>query len=90
MHKIVAGKIIINSVRSKFDPLLAAFAGNIDILLITETKIDTIFPKDHTRALSSSIYQNMQKYENIILTGDNNAVVTENNMQEQELYESIL
>lgn len=45
MHKIVAGEIIINSVRSKFDPLLAAFAGNIDILLITETKIDTIFPK---------------------------------------------
>ena len=28
----------------KFDHLMAAVAGNIDILLTTETKIDSIFP----------------------------------------------
>ena len=28
----------------KFDHLMAAVAGNIDILLITETNIDSIFP----------------------------------------------
>ena len=28
----------------KFDHLIAAVAGNIDILLITETNIDSIFP----------------------------------------------
>ena len=44
MRKIVVGQININSIRNKFDNLMAAVAGNIDILLITETKIDSIFP----------------------------------------------
>ena len=43
MHKIVVGQININSIRNKFDPLMAAIAGNTDILLkvrlTTETKI---------------------------------------------------
>ena len=41
MHKIVVGKININSIRNKFDPLMAFVAGNFNILLITETKIDS-------------------------------------------------
>ena len=44
MHKIVVGQININSVRNKFDPLMATVAGNINILLTTETKIDSTFP----------------------------------------------
>ena len=44
MHKIVVGQINIKSIRNKFDPLTAAVAGNIDILLITETKMDSTFP----------------------------------------------
>ena len=44
MHKIVVGQININSIRNKFDHLMAAVSGNIDILLITETKIDSTFP----------------------------------------------
>ena len=44
MHKIVEGQININSIRNKFDHLMAAVSGNIDILLITETKIDSTFP----------------------------------------------
>ena len=40
MHKTVVGQININSIRNKFDPLMA---GNIDTLLITETKIDSTF-----------------------------------------------
>ena len=43
MHKIVVGQININSIRNKFDPLMAAVVGNTDILLITETKIDSTF-----------------------------------------------
>ena len=39
MHKIVMGQISIKSIRNKFDSLMAAVAGNIVILLITETKI---------------------------------------------------
>ena len=44
MHKIVVGQININSIRNKFDHLIAAVSGNISILLITETKIDSTFP----------------------------------------------
>ena len=34
----------INSIRNKFDPLITTAGGNIEILLITETKIDSTFP----------------------------------------------
>ena len=43
MHKIVVGQININSIRNKFDHLIAAVSGNIDISLIAETKIDSTF-----------------------------------------------
>ena len=33
-------------IRNKFDCLTAVFSGNIDILFITETKIDSTFPKN--------------------------------------------
>ena len=44
MHKIVVGQININSIRNKLDHLIEAVSGNISILLITETKIDSTFP----------------------------------------------
>ena len=43
MHKIVVGQININSVRKKLYLPMATVAGNIDILLVTETKIDFTF-----------------------------------------------
>ena len=36
--RTVVRQININSIRNKFDPLMAAAARNIDILLITEIK----------------------------------------------------
>ena len=44
MHKIVVEQIDINSIQKKFDHLIAALSGNTEILLITETKIDTTIP----------------------------------------------
>ena len=44
MHKIVVGKININSVRNKFGPRMAVVAENIEILPITETKKTPYFP----------------------------------------------
>ena len=44
MHENAVGQININSIRNRFDPLIAAVAGNINILLVTETKIDSTFP----------------------------------------------
>ena len=44
MHKIAVEQIDINSIQKKFDHLMAALSGNIEILLITETKIDSTVP----------------------------------------------
>ena len=45
MHKIIVGKININSVRNKFGPLMAFVGENIEILPITETKKTPHFPQ---------------------------------------------
>ena len=45
MHKIVVGQININSVGNKLDLFMTAVAENIEILLITETKI---FPQTNS------------------------------------------
>ena len=45
MNRIKTGQLIINSIRNKFDLLIPAVVRNLDILLITETKIDSSFPE---------------------------------------------
>ena len=45
IHRIVIGQININSLRNKFDLLSNMISGNIDILLVTETKLDNSFPE---------------------------------------------
>ena len=44
MNKIVVGHLNINSIRNKFDFLAHQVKGNIDILMISETKLDESFP----------------------------------------------
>ena len=44
MDCIAIAQININSLRIKFSFLCEAVRGNIDILLITETKLDSSFP----------------------------------------------
>ena len=44
LNRLVIGHININSFRNKFDSLKFIFKGNIDILVITETKLDESFP----------------------------------------------
>ena len=43
-NKIVIGHLNINSIRQKFVPLKEIIGDNIDILLISETKINSTFP----------------------------------------------
>ena len=43
-NKIIIGHLNINSIRYKFDFLKEIIGDNIDILLISETKIDASFP----------------------------------------------
>ena len=41
---IVIAQININSIRNKFDQLLCIVQGNVDILVITETKLGNTYP----------------------------------------------
>ena len=42
--RIIVGQLNINSIRNKFDALCNVFKQKIDILLVSETKIDDTFP----------------------------------------------
>ena len=44
MNRITTAQININSLRNKFSFLCEAVRGNIDILLVTEIKLDSSFP----------------------------------------------
>ena len=44
VNNIIIAQININSIRNKFDLLSHYVCGNIDILIITETKLDKSFP----------------------------------------------
>ena len=44
LNKIVVGHLNINSIRNKFDFLAHQVKGNIDILMISEAKLDESFP----------------------------------------------
>ena len=43
-HRVIIGHININSIRNKFEPLVSFINNNVDILVISETKIDDTFP----------------------------------------------
>ena len=42
--RIIVGQLNISSIRNKFDALCSIFQQKIDILLVSETKIDDTFP----------------------------------------------
>ena len=44
LNKILIGHLNINSIRNKFDELVVILNNTIDILVISETKIDDSFP----------------------------------------------
>ena len=43
-NKLIIGQLNINSLRNKFDALKTIISGKIDILVITESKLDESFP----------------------------------------------
>ena len=44
LGKIIVATLNINSIRNKFEQLKLSIMGNIDVLVITETKLDDTFP----------------------------------------------
>ena len=45
INRLIIGQLNINSLRNKFEALKLIMKGNLDILIITETKLDETFPK---------------------------------------------
>ena len=45
VDRLIFAHLDINSIRNKFDNLSQLMRGKIDVLLISETKIDDSFPK---------------------------------------------
>ena len=45
LNRIVISHVNINFLRNKFELLAKAIKGNVDILMVTETKIDESFPQ---------------------------------------------
>ena len=45
MKNVIIGQLNINSLRNKFELLAEVIKGNLDILIITETKLDHKFPE---------------------------------------------
>ena len=46
LNRIVLAHLNINSLRNKFDALVEQVSGNVDVLVLSETKIDKSFPED--------------------------------------------
>ena len=44
MNRLLIGNLNINSISNKFDQLKLLVRGKVDILVITETKLDSTFP----------------------------------------------
>ena len=44
VNKLIIGSLNINSISNKFDQLRLLVDGKVDILIITETKLDSTFP----------------------------------------------
>ena len=48
-HKIIIGDLNVNSISHKFDQLKGLLLGKVDILVVTETKVDASFPDSQFR-----------------------------------------
>ena len=44
INRLIIGQLHVNSLRNKFESLVQQVTGNIDILMVSETKLDDNFP----------------------------------------------
>ena len=54
LNQIVLAHVNINSLRNKFDTLTDRITGNVDIMVISETKLGDSFPKSQFKILGYS------------------------------------
>ena len=61
MNKLIIAHLNINSLRNKFDSLSFMIENNVDILLISETKLDDSFPSGQFKICGFSMPYRYQK-----------------------------
>ena len=49
IEHVIIGHLNINSLRYRFQPLVELVQGNLDILVIGETKLDDTFPEEQVK-----------------------------------------
>ena len=59
--RFIIGHIDINSIRNKFEPLMRFRNNNLDILMISETKIDDTFPDSQFLIEGFSVSYNLDR-----------------------------
>ena len=71
LHRFVSGHININSMKNKFESLVEYVGNNLDILKISETKIDDTFPDSQflieSFSISYRLYRTAKGEEILIL-----------------------
>ena len=87
--RVIIGHVNINSIRNTFEPLVKYFGNNLDILMVSETKIDDTFPESQFLIEGFSTPYRLDRMAKgggillyIILLGDFNVEVEEKNMSE--------
>ena len=64
LNRLIFGQININSIRNKFELLFSLVSNNIDVLLISETKIDNTFPVSQFYVPGYSVQYRLDRTEN--------------------------
>ena len=64
LNRLIFGQININCIRNKFELLFSLVSNNIDVLLISETKIDNTFPVSQFYVPRYSVQYRLDRTEN--------------------------
>jgi len=64
LDRLIIGNLNINSIRNKFDQLTCLIRDNIDVLIITETKVDASFPVSQFKIDGYSIPYRLDRTSN--------------------------
>ena len=64
-NRLILAQLNINSLRNKFDSLVRMLHNNLDILLISETKIDSSFPTAQIECTTYRLDRTVEVYLSI-------------------------
>ena len=85
LNRILISHLNINFLRNKFEILVSSIPVNLDILMISETKLDESFPvviEKHINESGKVVDIYLQKYDHFLLISDFNMEISERSMHD--------